>query len=220
VSATQFLEYVVVGKPLLVKGGAASLGEWFAPERWAVEPLAARAGGAVVEVADVPGGGAPPTATKLADFLRGGEQSSRAAVSQLFHVWDEPAAGFNLPPKSFLDPEFTAMRPDRVLVTLTPNGGGLPMRAGHALVDILVRGSKTWLLQAPSEAVHSRLHPADATAAQPWPYAAETLFSCDQQAGDVFLVPDMWAHASLSHEPSVSFAVHPKVGANEFSFSR
>ena len=162
-------------------------------------------------------------------------------------------------------------------------------------MDILVRGSKTWLLQAPSEAMHSRLHPADATAASPWPYAADTLFSCEQeasdahpsplsltskphtphptatatgtptsthtthctphtthnfataryteaaiprscaieaaalcyvcifmwraQAGDVFLVPDMWGHASLSHEPSVSFAVHPEVGANEFSFS-
>ena len=160
-------------------------------------------------------------------------------------------------------------------------------------MDILVRGSKTWLLQAPSEAMHSRLHPADATAASPWPYAADTLFSCEQeasdahpsplsltskphtpqpqpqpqahpltphtahhtphttlqlrvtrrllchdpvqsrlqpfcyvcifvwraQAGDVFIVPDMWGHASLSHEPSVSFAVHPEVGANEFSFS-
>jgi len=28
----------------------------------------------------------------------------------------------------------------------------------------------------------------------------------------------MWAHASLSHELSVSIAVHPEVGANEFSF--
>ena len=114
-----------MGKPLLVRGGAASLGEWFAPERWASEALAARAGEAVVEVADVPGGGAPPTATKLADFLGGGDQSSRSAVSQLFHVSQEgsPAQGFTLPPGSFLDPEYTAMRPDRVLATLTPNGG-------------------------------------------------------------------------------------------------
>jgi serine/threonine-protein kinase ATR len=81
---------------------------------------------------------------------------------------------------SYLDPEITAMRPDRVLMTLTPNGGGLPMRAGHALVDVLVRGAKTWLLQAPSEATHSRMHPADATASAPWPYDAETLFSCEQ----------------------------------------
>ena len=139
-----------------------------------------RAGDAVVEVADVPGGGAPPTATKLADFLRGGEESSRAAVSQLFHVWQEPAMGFHLPKDSFMDPEMTAIRPDRVLMTLTPNGGGLPMRAGHALVDVLVRGAKTWLLQAPSDATHSRMHPADATAEAPWPYDAETLFSCDQ----------------------------------------
>ena len=139
-----------------------------------------RAGDVVVEVADVPGGGAPPTATKLADFLRGGEESSRAAVSQLFHVWQEPAMGFHLPKDSFMDPEMTAIRPDRVLMTLTPNGGGLPMRAGHALVDVLVRGAKTWLLQAPSDATHSRMHPADATAEAPWPYDAETLFSCDQ----------------------------------------
>ena len=148
--------------------------------RWTVKALVERAGDVVVEVADVPGGGAPPTATKLADFLRGGEESSRAAVSQLFHVWQEPATGFHLPKDSFMDPEMTAIRPDRVLMTLTPNGGGLPMRAGHALVDVLVRGAKTWLLQAPSEATHSRMHPADATAEAPWPYDAETLFSCDQ----------------------------------------
>ena len=148
--------------------------------RWTVKALVERAGDVVVEVADVPGGGAPPTATKLADFLRGGEESSRAAVSQLFHVWQEPAMGFHLPKDSFMDPEMTAIRPDRVLMTLTPNGGGLPMRAGHALVDVLVRGAKTWLLQAPSEATHSRMHPADATAEAPWPYDAETLFSCDQ----------------------------------------
>ena len=60
VTAAKFLEYVVTGKPLLVKRGAALLGEWFVSERWAAEPLAARAGGAVVEAADVPGGGAPP----------------------------------------------------------------------------------------------------------------------------------------------------------------
>ena len=65
--------------------------------RWTVKALVERAGDVVVEVADVPGGGAPPTATKLADFLRGGEESSRAAVSQLFHVWQEPALGFHLP---------------------------------------------------------------------------------------------------------------------------
>ena len=48
---------------------------------------------------------------------------------------EEPARGFALPAGSFLDPEFTAMRPDRVLVTLTPNGGGLPMRAGQVLAQ-------------------------------------------------------------------------------------
>ena len=35
VTAPQLLEYAVMGKPLLIKGGAASLGEWFAPKRWA-----------------------------------------------------------------------------------------------------------------------------------------------------------------------------------------
>ena len=44
---------------------------------------------------------------------------------------------------------------------------------------------------------------ADATRVAPWPYPAQTLFSCDQQAGDVMLVPEMWAHATMSDEPSV-----------------
>ena len=92
------------------------------------------------------------------------------------------------------------------------------MRAGRALVDILTRGAKTWLAQSPSEAIFSSLHPADATRVAPWPYPAQTLFSCDQQAGDVMLVPEMWAHATMSDEPSVGLTLHPDLGANEFSY--
>ena len=92
------------------------------------------------------------------------------------------------------------------------------MRFGRAEVDVLVRGSRTWLLQAPADASYSALHPADATRVAPWPYPAQTLFSCDQQAGDVMLVPEMWAHATMSDERSVGLTLHPDLGANEFSY--
>ena len=49
-----------MGKPLLIRGGATSLGPWFAKERWGPARLRNDFGETVVEAADVPGGGVPP----------------------------------------------------------------------------------------------------------------------------------------------------------------
>ena len=91
------------------------------------------------------------------------------------------------------------------------------MRFGRAAVDVLVRGSRTWLLQAPADASYSALHPADATRAAPWPWAKESLYSCEQQAGDVLFVPDMWGHAYLNNEESFGFHVQTETGIHEFT---
>ena len=47
-----------MGKPLLIRGGATSLGPWFAKERWGPARLRNDFGETVVEAADVPGSGA------------------------------------------------------------------------------------------------------------------------------------------------------------------
>ena len=73
---------------------------------------------------------------------------------------------------------------------------------------------------SPSPSPRPSPSPCPSLSPNPNPSPNPSRYSCEQEAGDVFLVPDMWAHASLSHELSVSIAVHPEVGANEFSFSR
>ena len=82
---------------------------------------------------------------------------------------------------------------------------------------MLVRGAKTWLLQAPSDATHSRMHPADATAEVPWAWPAEALFSADTDAGDVLFVPDGWSVSNMFNAESVALAVEVETGAGEFS---
>ena len=193
-------------------------------------------GGTRVSVGDIPQAGAfgrESHEMALGEFVelamedeskkgrRASERGREIVVTSMPVGDDEPSNalghGFVLPTGSVLDPGVTALHPRRVLVTLGPRGAGTPMRYSRASVDILVRGSRTLLLQAPSDATYSDLHPADATRSTPWPWAKEALYSCSQEAGDIVYVPDMWARATIHDAPSVAVAVEVETGANEFS---
>ena len=223
-------DYMAVGKPVLIKGmlsgSEPAMGAWFSGVRWTRESLLRAHGSTRVQVGDIPHAasfGLPSETMSLGDFynrvLDERTGSGRSIASQSFGL-DDPtslAHGFNLPKTSVLDPAFTALHPKRVLLTLGPRGAGTPMRYGRAAVDLLMRGKRTWLLQAPSDATYSARHPADLTATAPWPWPKEQLYSCDQEAGDVIYVPDGWSKASLLEEEALSFMIEAETGANEFS---
>ena len=239
-------DYIAIGKPVLIKGllsgSEPHLGAWLAGVRWKRENLLKQHGRVKVSVGDIPnanGFGLAATTMSLAEYDQavlqpaekgswgggwGGEDgdggvSRRAIVFEAMSVSDRSslAHGFALPSGSVLAPELTALNPQRILFALGPRGAGTPMRYARAAVDILVRGSRTWLLQAPSEATYSYMHPADATSKTPWPWEKESLYSCVQEAGDIMFVPDMWARAIMYDEESLGFVVETETGANEFS---
>lgn len=223
-------DYMAIGKPVMIKGQLSgsepTLGGWFSGVRWKAQSLVRTWGRTPVQVGDIPQAasfGQAMRTLSLAEYheavLHETRGRGRDIVVQSFSV-DEPgslAADFLLPTGSVLDPDFTALRPRRVLLTLGPRGAGTPMRPSRASVDILVRGSRTWLLQAPSDATHSAMHPADATQATPWPWPKESLYSCNQEAGDIIFLPDMWARATIHDDESLGILVETETGANEFS---
>jgi len=232
-AASFVLDYVALGKPVLVRaaaGGSASLGAWFSAERWTRHRLRERHSGEGVEVGDIPhaaASGLPSKVVPLGEYVEtiletsSGGASSRAIAVAASRVDERGslAHGFDLPQTSFLDPAVTGLAPDKVHLSLGPSGSGSPMRFSRAAIDLLARGSRTWLLQAPSEAVYSSVHPMDATAHTPWPWPTETLYSCQQEAGDVIYFPDMWGRAMLNEEESLGFLVEMETGANDFSIT-
>ena len=223
------------------------LGAWFSGARWSLETLRSRWGHVSVNAGDIPHAksfGKPSNEMRLAEYIEkvlqyhgrkkkdgsgaaDGAKKKRVAagkpdrsiVLEAFAV-DDPnslAHGFQISSGSVLDPEVTGMWPQRVHMVLGPRSSGAPMRYAKAHVDILVRGSRTWLLQAPSQASYSFLHPADATKTAPWPWPKEDLYSCNQEAGDILYVPDMWARALINDEESLGFVIETETGAGEFS---
>jgi len=70
--------------------------------------------------------------------------------------------------------------------------------------NVLAYGRKRWFLRHPAHAVFS------ATPAASWVHSDEfeprAMLECVQEAGDVLIVPSMWAHATLNLEESVGIA--------------
>ena len=68
----------------------------------------------------------------------------------------------------------------------------------------LIRGHKRWLLWPPEGAAYAQRHiqlALDGAAR-----AVGEPLTCDQQAGDVLLVPSLWGHATINLAPSIGFA--------------
>ncbi|KAL1498862.1 hypothetical protein AB1Y20_013386 [Prymnesium parvum] len=221
-------DYIVPGRPVLVHGALLgdnpNLGEWFAASRWSRRALRERFAQVEVEVADLPHGFANSTSMPLGAYFDAvlsplAPPSNPRAIAFSSSAVDSPglAHGFSLRVGSVLDPEHTALRPRLAYASLGPRGSGAPMRPSRAAADLLLWGQRTWLLQPPSDATVSAEHPADATARTPWPWRSESLYACEQRAGDVLLVPSGWSHATLNNEESFGFLVGIDMGEEEFS---
>mmetsp|Transcript_43534 Transcript_43534/g.98397 ORF Transcript_43534/g.98397 Transcript_43534/m.98397 type:complete len:97 (+) Transcript_43534:127-417(+) len=82
------------------------------------------------------------------------------------------------------------------------------MHFHSAAYNLLVYGRKRWFLQPPGHAKFS-IRPAHEWVAERLPSllaANETILQCDQQSGDLFVLPDRWGHLTLNLETSVGFA--------------
>ena len=232
VTAQQFLrDYVLSGKPVMIKGKLSGteprIGAFFHAVRWSPYRLREAWGHIRVQTGDVPYAsayGQPSSSMYISQYYEDVLESdglNRSIFFQSFSTRDKKslAYGFEIGRNTVLDPDVTALDPDKVHISLGPRGSGSPMRFAPATVEVLVRGSRTWLLQAPSEAMYSTLHPADATEKTPWPWPKEKLYSCDQEAGDILFVPDMWGQAMMNNDESFSFTIQAETGANEFSIN-
>ena len=84
-------------------------------------------------------------------------------------------------------------------------------------MNTIVHGKKQWYIQPPMSSVYSRTHPikwhATRTADDESNYP---VLSCVQEAGDVFFVPEMWAHAVVNLEDSIGYANELLFGASHF----
>uniref|UniRef100_A0A7S4N0C1 JmjC domain-containing protein n=1 Tax=Prymnesium polylepis TaxID=72548 RepID=A0A7S4N0C1_9EUKA len=72
----------------------------------------------------------------------------------------------------------------------------------------LVHGRKRWLLTPPRHAVFS-MRPAHEWVAERLPALVAqnaAIFRCEQRAGDMLMLPDLWGHLTFNVETSVGYA--------------
>lgn len=97
---------------------------------------------------------------------------------------------------------------------LGPASSGAPMHFHQAAVNVLYHGHKRWYVTPPAHAVFS-MQPAVDWLHKELPRlrdANATLYQCDQRAGDVLVLPDLWGHLTVNLETSIGVA-------QEFSYA-
>ena len=93
---------------------------------------------------------------------------------------------------------------------------GAPVHFHQAAYNVLVYGRKRWYLTPPAQAVFS-MRPArewvrDERARVSHARNGTRHYVCDQRAGDVLVLPDLWGHLTYNLETSVGVA-------QEFSYA-
>ena len=100
-------------------------------------------------------------------------------------------------PSFVVDP---AIRTTSIQFYLGPEGSGAQPHWHSAAWNWLVHGRKKWLLWPPHEAAYAQRHVTASLDALPTPIV------CEQRAGDVLVVPELWGHATLNLEPGLGWA--------------
>ena len=70
--------------------------------------------------------------------------------------------------------------------------------------NVLLRGRKRWMLWPPARASYAQRHVALASAGARAAGGAPLV--CEQQPGEVLIVPPLWGHATVNLAPSIGFA--------------
>ena len=94
-------------------------------------------------------------------------------------------------------------------------GSGAPFHFHRAAFNVLAHGRKLWWLIPPKDAVYSTT-PMLSYLAQGFEMPPSTI-QFVQEPGDIVLVPDFWAHATVNLETSIGVAVEYVWGSSEFS---
>ena len=91
---------------------------------------------------------------------------------------------------------------------LGPANSGAPMHFHGAAYNLLVHGRKRWLLTPPGHSTFSML-PARKWLSTRLPQLRArnaSVFECEQHAGDMLVLPDLWGHLTINMETSVGVA--------------
>ena len=89
-----------------------------------------------------------------------------------------------------------------------PANSGAPMHFHGAAYNLLVHGRKRWLLTPPGHSTFSML-PARKWLSTRLPQLRArnaSVFECEQHAGDMLVLPDLWGHLTINMEISVGVA--------------
>ena len=103
--------------------------------------------------------------------------------------------------------------PQNEQFVLGPRHSGAPLHFHGPAWNALMTGRKRWVLLPPSEARYSR-EPAASWFAETWPALRSELDARNasyvefaQEAGDIVVAPEHWAHAVLNLADSLAVAV-------------
>ena len=112
-----------------------------------------------------------------------------------------------------LDPNSTHISTRNVQFYVGPSLTGAPPHFHNFAWNGLVYGAKRWFIFPPQQSIYTRQPVMD------WyrSYVPNSAFECTQHAGDVLVVPAMWAHAVINLKESIGFASEFTYGAAEFS---
>eukprot|EP00042_Codosiga_hollandica_P045174 m.455331 g.455331 ORF g.455331 m.455331 type:complete len:270 (+) comp56958_c1_seq38:1341-2150(+) len=148
--------------------------------------------------------GLESTPTTIKEFLDRPATTGTDVPEYVFEASNQTLAKTFVLPK-LVDVSFTSKQ-----FYLGSKGSGAPIHYHGNAINTLVYGRKQWFLLPPSLAVYSKQPPS---VWLPSLSANEQsqLLRCTQEEGDLFFVPEYWAHAVLNAEDVIGFA-------NEFNF--
>ena len=149
-----------------------------------------------------------------------GRDAPRSAPERLVADWSRPP---------FIEDEESHFRTSSIQFYLGPAGAGAQPHWHSLAWNWLVHGRKLWLLWPPPDASYAQRHVAltleelnahanasrggTRAGARAEARASAAPLRCEQRAGDVMVVPEVWGHATYNLEPSIGWAT-------ELSFDR